>query len=35
MITKGMFPQLRDLTLEDFKAAEFHGDPDDGPDWGE
>jgi hypothetical protein len=28
LITKGMFPQLRDLTLEDFRAAEFHGNPD-------
>ncbi len=25
MIRKGMFPQLRDLTEEDFKAAEWHG----------
>ena len=33
MIYKGMFPQLLDLTEEDFKAAEFHGDPDDGLDW--
>ncbi len=33
MIRQGMFPQLRDLTEEDFKAAEFHGDPDDGLDW--
>lgn len=29
----GMFPQLGDLTEEDFRAAEFHGDPDDGLDW--
>ena len=34
MITRGMFPQLQALTDEDFKAAEFHGDPDDGLDWG-
>ena len=33
MMTLGMFPQLRELTDEDFKAAEFHGDPDDGLDW--
>lgn len=33
MIRKGMFPQLLALTDEDFKAAEFHGDPDDGLDW--
>ena len=33
MLRAGMFPQLRDLTDEDFKAAEFHGDPDDGLDW--
>jgi hypothetical protein len=25
MIRKGMFPQLRDLTEEDFKAAEWRG----------
>lgn len=29
----GMFPQLQALTDDDFKAAEFHGDPDDGLDW--
>jgi hypothetical protein len=33
MMTFGMFPQLQTLTDEDFKAAEFHGDPDDGLDW--
>ena len=33
MLRLGMFPQLRELTDEDFKAAEFHGDPDDGLDW--
>ena len=33
MIRRGMFPQLQALTDEDFKAAEFHGDPDDGLDW--
>lgn len=33
MIRKGMFPQLLALTDEDFKAAEFHGDPNDGLDW--
>ncbi len=35
MIRFGMFPQLLALTDEDFKAAEFHGDPDDGLDWSE
>ena len=25
MITKGMFPQLKALTDEDFKSAEWHG----------
>lgn len=33
MMRLGMFPQLCELTDEDFKAAEFHGDPDDGLDW--
>lgn len=33
MIRFGMFPELLALTDEDFKAAEFHGDPDDGLDW--
>lgn len=33
MMRFGMFPQLLALTDEDFKAAEFHGDPDDGLDW--
>ena len=33
MIAKGMFPQLADITDEDFRIAEFHGDPDDGLDW--
>ena len=32
MITFGMFPELNALTDEDFAAAEFHGDPDDGLD---
>ena len=35
MMRFGMFPQLLALTDEDFKAAEFHGDPDDGLDWSE
>jgi hypothetical protein len=26
MIRKGMFPQLRDITEEEFRAAEWHGD---------
>ena len=29
----GMFKTDRDITEEDFKIAEFHGDPDDGLDW--
>ncbi len=33
MITFGMFPGLNGVTDEDFKAAEFHGDADDGLDW--
>lgn len=33
MIRFGMFLELLALTDEDFKAAEFHGDPDDGLDW--
>ncbi len=33
MIQFGMLPGLLALTDEDFKAAEFHGDPDDGLDW--
>jgi hypothetical protein len=33
MMTFGMFPQLKDITDEDIKSAEFHGDPDDGLDW--
>lgn len=33
LMTFGMFPELQGLTDEDFKAAEFHGDPDDGLDW--
>ena len=32
MIRRGMFPELQALTEEDFKGAEFHGDPDDGLD---
>ncbi len=35
MIRFGMFPELLALTDEDFKTAEFHGDPDDGLDWGD
>ena len=33
MITFGMFPELNALTDDDFKAAEFHGESDDGPEW--
>ena len=33
MMYLGMFPIDRELTEEDFKMAEFHGDPDDGLDW--
>ena len=33
MIYRGMFKTDRDITEEDFKIAEFHGDPDDGLDW--
>ena len=33
MIWCGMFAGLIETTEEDFKAAEFHGDPDDGVDW--
>lgn len=33
MMTFGMFPELQALTDEDFKAAEFRGDSDDGLDW--
>lgn len=29
----GMFPVDRDLTDEDFRLAEFHGDPDDLLEW--
>jgi hypothetical protein len=29
----GMFQGEKDVTEEDYKAAEFHGDPDDGLDW--
>jgi hypothetical protein len=32
-LTFGMFPVDRDLTDEDFKLAEFHGDPDDLLEW--
>jgi hypothetical protein len=28
MIYRGMFPQLRETTEEDFKIAEWHGDED-------
>jgi hypothetical protein len=31
----GMFKGPRGSTEEDFKEAEFHGDPDDGLDWTE
>ena len=31
----GMFKGPTEATAEDFKEAEFHGDPDDGLDWGE
>ena len=31
----GMFQGEKDLALEDFKIAEFHGDADDGLDWNE
>jgi hypothetical protein len=31
----GMFKGAVQATDEDFKAAEFHGDPDDGLDWSE
>jgi hypothetical protein len=33
IMRRGMFPELRGLTDEDLKSAEFHGDPDDGLDW--
>lgn len=33
MIRLGMFAGLIETTEEDFKLAEFHGDPDDGLDW--
>ncbi len=33
MIYKGMFKGDYETTEEDFKIAEFHGDPDDGLDW--
>lgn len=29
----GMFPGAVEPTDEDFRSAEFHGDPDDGLDW--
>jgi len=29
----GMFKGAKETTEEDFKEAEFHGDPDDGLDW--
>ena len=32
-IYRGMFKTDVDVTEEDFKIAEFHGDPDDGLDW--
>jgi hypothetical protein len=32
-IYRGMFKTDVDITEEDFKIAEFHGDPDDGLDW--
>jgi hypothetical protein len=31
----GMFRGAKETTEEDFKEAEFHGDPDDGLDWSE
>jgi hypothetical protein len=31
----GMFKGATEATEEDFKEAEFHGDPDDGLDWSE
>jgi hypothetical protein len=31
----GMFKGSTEATEEDFKEAEFHGDPDDGLDWSE
>lgn len=33
MIRFGMFAGPIETTEEDFKRAEFHGDPDDGLDW--
>jgi hypothetical protein len=30
-----MFKGATETTAEDFKEAEFHGDPDDGLDWSE
>ncbi len=33
MMYKGMFAGPIETTEEDFKIAEFHGDPDDGLDW--
>ena len=33
MIECGMFPEINALTDEDFRAAEFHGDADDGLEW--
>lgn len=33
MMYKGMFAGPIETTEEDFKMAEFHGDPDDGLDW--
>ncbi|MEN9220965.1 MAG: hypothetical protein Q6M04_00855 [Thermostichus sp. BF3_bins_97] len=33
MMTLGMFAGTLKSTEEDFKLAEFHGDPDDGLDW--
>lgn len=32
-LTFGMFPQDRDLSEEEFRLAEFHGDADDLLDW--
>ena len=31
----GMFKGAKQTTEEDFREAEFHGDPDDGLDWSE
>ena len=33
MISRGMFPELREVTQDDFSQAEFAGDVDDLLDW--